>query len=165
MVSMEQQFSFLRKEPTLHNVFFAALPDPTMVASTRQTAGTVLQSLRTTTTLIPPERLHVSLLPVGAFSGSYPPMIIRAAIMAASTVSVPPFRVEFDRIASFSGGRGKQALVLTGNDDAVAGFVMLQQALSQAMAKMDLRLRQPSGSSPHLTMMYANQRFDRPFSP
>jgi 2'-5' RNA ligase len=165
VVLMDQQLSFLQRDPTLHNVFFAALPDPATVSSTRQTAGSVRQCLRTTTTLIAPERLHVTLLPVGGFSGSYPRAVIDAAMLAARTVSMAPFKVEFDRIATFSGGRGKQALVLTGNDDAVAGFVMLQKAPSQAMAKTGLRLRQPSGFSPHLTMMYANQRLDCPIQP
>jgi 2'-5' RNA ligase len=165
MVLMDQQLSFLQRDPTLHSVFFAALPDPATVASTERIAGNVPQRLRTTTTLIAPERLHVTLLPVGGFSGSYPPAVIDAAMLAARTVSMAPFKVEFDRIATFSGGRGKQALVLTGNDDAVAGFVMLQKSLCQAMAKIGLKLRRPSSFSPHLTMMYANQRFDRPIRP
>jgi 2'-5' RNA ligase len=162
---MGQQLSLLSADATLHNVFFAVLPNSPMVASIRQIAGTVRQDLGAKTTLISPQRLHVSLLPVGGFSGSYPPAIISAAIMAASTVSMAPFRAEFDRVATFSGGRGKQALVLTGNDDTVAGFVILQKALSEAMAKVGLKLRQRSGFSPHLTMMYANQKYDCPIQP
>jgi 2'-5' RNA ligase len=159
---MGQQLSFLSTDTTLHNVFFAALPDSAMVARTKHIAGNVRQSLRTTTTPIPPERLHVSLLSVGGFSGSYPPAVIDAAMMAAGTVSMAPFRVEFDRVASFSGGRAKRALVLTSTGDRVAGLVTLRKALSHAMAKVGLRLRQRSGFSPHLTMMYANQKCDRP---
>ena len=51
---------------------------------------------------------------------------------AAGAVSMAPFQVEFDRVASFSGGRGRRALVLTGEGEGIAGLVMLGRALSQA---------------------------------
>ena len=106
---------------------------------------------------IPSERLHVSLLSVGGFSGSCPPAIIDAAMTAAGTISVAPFRVEFDRIASFSGGRGKRAIVLTGEGEGIDGLEMLGCRLSQAMAVAGVRLPQQPASTPHLTMMYENQ--------
>jgi len=161
---MSEQLCFWDNDPTLHNVFFAALPDTTMVASSGRIAGNVIRRLGVTATPIPPERLHISLLFVGGFSGACPSAVIDAAMMAAGTVSTAPFRVEFDRVASFSGGHGKRALVLTGGD-GVAGLVTLRTALSQAMMKVGLRPRQRSGISPHLTMMYADRKCEFPIEP
>ena len=119
-----------------------------------------------TATPIPPERLHVSLLSVGGFSGSCPPGVVDAAMRAAGAVSMAPFKVEFDRVASFSASHGQRALVLTGDGDGVAGFLRLQEALSQALMRAGLRLPRQSGSSPHLTMVYdENRTCDFPIAP
>lgn len=161
---MGQQLSFLGRDATLHNVFFAVLPDATIAARTVGIACDVCRRLVLTATPIPPERLHVSLLSVGGFSGSCPPAVIDAAMRAAGTVSIAPFKVEFDRVASFSGGHGKRALVLTGGD-GLDGLVTLRKAVSHAMTKAGLRLRPQSGSSPHLTMMYEDRTCDFPIEP
>lgn len=162
---MEQQLELLSRDQTLHNVFLAALPDATMSANTEVIVRDVCRRLQLTATPIPPERLHVSLLSIGGFSGSCPPTVIDAALRAAATVSMAPFRVAFDRVASFSAGHGRQALVLTGEGDGVAGFVRLGRELRQAMMKAGLRLPRQSGSSPHLTMMYESRTCDFPIEP
>lgn len=150
---MGQQLGFLDRDATLHNVFFAFVPDAAMAACAVGIARDVRRCLRLTATPIPPERLHVSLLSVGGFSGACPPTVIDAALRAAGTVSMAPFKIEFDRVASFSGGHGKRALVLTGGE-GLDGAVTLRKALSKAITKVGLRLQPQSGSSPHLTMMY-----------
>ena len=160
---MDEQLGLLRRDATLHNVFFAALPDAAMSVSAGGTARDVRRRLQLTATPIPPERLHVSLLSVGGFSGSCPPAVIDAAMRAAGTVSMAPFRIEFDRVASFSGSHGQQALVLTG--DGVAGFLRLQEALKHALMKAGLRILRQSGSSPHMTMMYEKRACDFPVEP
>ena len=157
---MDQQLELLGRDATQHNVFFAALPDATMSAGTERIARDVRRRLRLTATPIPLERLHVSLLSVGGFSGSCPPAVIDAAMRAAGTVSIAPFRVEFDRVASFSGSHGQQALVLTVDSVGVAGFLRLQEALKHALMKAGLRLPRQSGSSPHMTMMYEKRACD-----
>jgi RNA 2',3'-cyclic 3'-phosphodiesterase len=163
---MDQQLELLSRDATQHNVFFAALPDATMSAGTAGIARDVRRRLRPTAAPIPRERLHTSLLSVGGFSGSCPPAVIAAAMRAAGTVAMAPFRVEFDRVASFSGGHGKRALVLTGEGDGIAGLVTLGHALSQAMMKAGLRLPRQPGSTPHLTMMYDESRTcDFPIEP
>ena len=162
---MDEQLELLRRDATLHNVFFAALPDAAMSASAGGTARDVRRRLQLTATPIPPERLHVSLLSVGGFSGSCPPAVIDAAMRAAGTVSMAPFRVEFDRVASLSGSHGQQALVLTGDGVGVAGFLRLQEALGHALMKAGLRRPRQSGSSPHMTMMYEKRACDFPVEP
>ncbi|MGH7593752.1 MAG: 2'-5' RNA ligase family protein [Gemmatimonadales bacterium] len=155
---IDQQLELLSRDATWHNVFFAALPDATMSARAGDVARDVRRRLQLTATPIPPERLHVSLLSVGGFAGSCPPAVIDAAMRAAGTVSIAPFKVEFDRVASFSGSHGQRALVVTGDGDGVAGFMRLQDALKHALMKASLRLPRQSGYSPHLTMMYDENR-------
>lgn len=163
---MGRQFDFFGGDETQHNVFFAALPDAAMSASAREVAHDVRRRLELSGAPITPERHHVSLLSIGGFSGSCPPAVIAAATRAAGTVSMVPFKVEFDRIASFSASHGQRALVLTGDGDRVAGFVRLQVALRHALMQTGLRLPRQSNSSPHLTMMYVeNSMFDIAIEP
>lgn len=149
-----RQFDFFGGNETQHNVFFAAVPDAAMSAGAGEVARDARQRLGLSGAPVSPERHHVSLLSVGGFSGSCPPAVIDAALRAAGTVSMAPFRVEFNRVASFSGGLRKRALVLTGGEDGVAGFVTLRKALSQALMRAGLRLPRQSGGSPHMTLMY-----------
>ncbi|MEQ1713197.1 MAG: hypothetical protein ABL908_17590, partial [Hyphomicrobium sp.] len=62
------------------------------------------------------------------------------------------------RVASFSGSHGQRALVLTGDGDGVAGFMRLQEVLNHTLMKAGLRLPRQTGSSPHLTVMYDENR-------
>lgn len=163
---MDQQLELLSRDATQHNVFLAALPDGAMAARTAGIACDVRRRLQLSATPISPERLHVTLLSIGGFSGSCPPAVIDAAMRAAGTVSMAPFRAEFDRVVSFSGSHGQRALVLTGNGDGVAGFMRLQEALKHALIKAGLRLPRQLGFSPHLTMMYDESRTcDFPIEP
>ena len=162
---MGQQLELLSRDATLHNVFLAALPDTTMAAHAAGIARDLHRRLGLAATPIPRDRLHVSLLSVGGFSGSCPPAVIDAAMRAAGTVSMAPFKVEFDRVASFSASHGQRALVLTGDGEGVAGFMRLQEALKHALMKAGLRLPRQSGSSPHMTMMYENRTYDFPIEP
>jgi RNA 2',3'-cyclic 3'-phosphodiesterase len=100
---MGRQFDFLGGGETQHNVFFAAVLDAAMSASAGEVARNARRRLGLSGAPISPERLHVSLLSVGGFSGSCPPALIDAAMRAAGVVSMAPFRAEFDRVASFSG--------------------------------------------------------------
>lgn len=158
---MGRQFDFFGADEVQHNVFLAAAPDTTMIRRAKEAALDTRRRLGLTAVLVSPEHLHVSLLAIGGFSGSCPPTVITAARTAAGTVSMAPFKAEFDRIASLSASHGQRALVLTGDGDGVAGFSRLKEALRHALMKAGLRLpRQPS-SSPHMTTAYIeNRTFD-----
>ena len=163
---MGRQFDFFGGDEPLHNVFFAAVPDATTSSSAGETAREVCQRLGFLGASISPERHHVSLLSVGGFSGSCPPAVIAAATRAADAVSMAPFKVEFDHVASFSASHGQRALVLTGDGDRVAGFTRLKEALEHALMKAGLKLQRQPNSTPHLTMMYVeNRTFDVAIEP
>jgi len=156
---MNGQLRLLDDDPVLHNVFFGTRPAAAAAVQIERVGQELVRSRRLVTKLLPPERLHVSLFSVGGFSGTYPPAVINAAKAIADNVSMAPFTVTFDRVASFAGGSGRQALVLTGGE-GVAGLVRLQQALSLAMKKAGLGLRQGDQFTPHVTMMYADHKCD-----
>ena len=112
---MGRQFDFFGGDETQHNLFLAAVPDAAMSASAEKVTHDVCRRLGLSGAPIAPERHHVSLLSFGGFFGSCPPTVIAAAMRAAGTVSMAPFKVEFDRVASFSASHGQRALVLTGD--------------------------------------------------
>ena len=162
---MDDQFELLDRDQTLHNVFFAALPDATMNAGAGETARDMRRRFGLTATPIPQERRHVSLLSLGGFSGSCPPAVIDAAVRAGAAVSMAPFLAEFDRVASFSASHGQRALVLTGDGGGIAGFMRLQEVLKHALIEAGLRLPRQSGSTPHLTVMYESRTCDFAIEP
>lgn len=162
---MDDQLELLSRDATKHNVFLAVVPDATARAGAEGIARDMRLRLRLSARPITPERLHVSLLSVGGFDGSCPPAVINAAVRAAATVSMAPFKVKFDRVASFSGGHKKRALVLTGIGVGVAGFVTLQKILLEAMMKAGLRLPPQPSFSPHMTMMYDDRVCEFPIEP
>jgi 2'-5' RNA ligase len=161
---MNGQLRLLDDDPVLHNVFFGTRPTAAAAVHIRRVGQELVRSRRLVTKLLPPERLHVSVFAVGGFSGTCPPAVINAAKAIADNVSMAPFTVAFDRVASFAGGNGRQALVLTGGE-GVAGLVRFQQTLSLAMKKAGLGLRQRDRVTPHVTMMYANHMCDFPIEP
>ena len=162
---MDLQSEFFERDEIQHNVFIAALPDASLVASAGEVAGDARRRLGLSGAPVPPDRLHVSLQAIGGFSGSYPPSVIDTAMTAAGAVSMASFKVTFDRVASFSASRGQRALVLTGDDAGVAGFMRLQQALQHALAKAGLKLPRQSALSPHMTLMYIDRVCDFPIPP
>jgi 2'-5' RNA ligase len=85
---MDQQLDLLSTDPTRHNVYLAALPDALIAACAEEIAGNKRRRFGLTAKPISPERLHVSLLAAGDFSGSCPPSVIDAALRAAGTVSM-----------------------------------------------------------------------------
>lgn len=153
---MSEQLKLWNDDPILHNVFFAARPDAATAACIAHLAQDVVESRHLAAKPLPPERLHVSLFAVGGFEGACPPAVIDAAIAVAGTVPMAPFEVAFDRVASFGGGKGKRALVLTGRE-GVTGLVRFQQALSSAMFRAGVGVRQRTQFTPHLTMIYTDQ--------
>ncbi len=145
----------------VHTVFFAARPDPTTAKRIAGMAQDVVRHRRLPAKPLSPERLHVSLLAVDAFDGGCPPAILDNVREMAKTVSMTPFTVTFDHVASFGGAMGRRALVLTGGEGA-AGFVTFQKTLSLAIArgglvKRGLGVRHKTSFIPHVTMMYTDQ--------
>lgn len=153
---MSKQLGLWGEHLVKHNIFFATRPDATAVARIASLARDIVRSRRLKAKLLSPGNLHVSLLSVGEFAGAYPPSTIADAKTAAADLSMAPFTVMFDRVASFGRRGGHRPLVLTGGD-GVVGLVRLQQALSLAMAKVGVGAGQKDQFTPHVTMMYGDE--------
>lgn len=133
-------------------LFFALLPD----AEAAGRIAKLAQQLRGEHGLrgkpLASERLHVTLHHLGDYAG-LPQGVVAAAAQAAASVNMPPFKVTFDRAASFAGRRESKPFVLLGGDRN-AELMAFQQALGRAMTAFGLgRLVEPR-FTPHLTLLY-----------
>jgi 2'-5' RNA ligase len=132
-------------EPT-DSLFLALLPD----AGARGQLAGLAQQLRGEHDLrgaaLAPERFHVTLRSLGSYAG-LPPQLVEQARQAGAALVQPAFRVEFDRVMSFS-----RALVLRGGA-GLAGLARFEQALDLALVQSGLgRYARPY--TPHLTLLY-----------
>jgi RNA 2',3'-cyclic 3'-phosphodiesterase len=152
---VREQLSFAGLEggsgPT-DGVFFATFPELNVATRAAQAARHLCTEHGLMGRPIAAERLHVSLRSVGDYVG-LPRGIIAAACEAAASVSMPAFKVAFDRAVSFRGRLGSQPLVLRGGD-GVAGLMVLHQRLGMALRQVGLRCRANPQYEPHLTLLY-----------
>lgn len=104
-----------------------------------------------------PEHFHVTLFHVTDSVG-FPPGLVETLVARAASVTMPPFRIEFDHAMSFRNG----AFVLAGND-GVIGLDVLQQRLSDALVPGP---RPARPFTPHLTLLRDGRRIaERPIEP
>ena len=96
------------------------------------------------------EQLHIKLCHVDDLAGAPSEAAIDALAERASALSMPAFRVEFDRVLSFSNG----AFVLSG-DESTIGLEVLQQRLSDAL---DPSPRPARRFVPHVTLLRDQRR-------
>lgn len=92
--------------------------------------------------------IHSTLWHVGDDVSPPPPALIATLTTCANRVSMPAFRVSFDRIESFAGG----ALVLRGGE-GVIGLELLYESLSAALCMKHTRR-----FVPHVTLLRDKQR-------
>lgn len=136
--------------PATDRLFFAVLPDA-------ETAGQIAERTarwRADHGLkgkpLKPEHFHVTLCHVADMASAPRQDLIDALAERASTLSMPAFRVEFDRVMSFNNG----AFVLSG-DESTIGLEVLQQRLSDAL---DPSPRPARRFMPHLTLLRDQRR-------
>jgi 2'-5' RNA ligase len=132
-------------------VFFALKPDAEAIVG----AGRIVSGLRGmhgfTGKALMPERLHVTLLPIGGFP-ELRDEDIEAVKTAAAAVKVEPFEIVFDRVASFNGG-SVRPVVLIGTTGAAEAKI-LQRFLVEEMRKVGLYFRRMPHLTPHMTLLY-----------
>ena len=133
-------------------VFFATFPELNVATRAAQAARHLCAKHGLTGRPIAAERLHVSLRSVGDYAG-LPRGIVAAACEAAAAVTMPAFKVAFDRAVSFSGRPGSPPLVLRGGD-GVAGLMVLHQRLGMALRQVGFRCRANPQYEPHVTLLY-----------
>ncbi|HTR88012.1 MAG TPA: 2'-5' RNA ligase family protein [Reyranella sp.] len=137
--------------PPRDRLFFAVLPDAETTGRIAEATQRLRRAHGLKGKLIRPERLHVTLLHVGDEAG-LPDGWIEETAERAAGVSMPQFKVGFDRVVSFKQG----ALVLRG-DESLIGLEILQQRVNDLF---DDRPRKARPFTPHVTLLYGNRRIE-----
>jgi 2'-5' RNA ligase len=132
-------------------VFFALYPDPDTAGSIARLAWYLRDKHGLKGWPLGAGRFHISLHGLGDYT-RLPDDAIAAIGDAAKAVTMPPFRVGFDRAMSFRGDR-KRPLVLLG-DDGVAGLTIFQHELVAALRKIGFARRREPAYNPHVTLLY-----------
>ncbi len=143
----------------VHRLFFAVQPDINTSARIEQLAWRLRSEYGLQDNPVDAGRLHVSLQALGDYP-AVPRALVALASQAASTVVLPPFAVSFDRVLSWSGNSlkpGRRAFVLRGGDGG-AGLLVLYWALAVALQEFGLLRTIASSFTPHLTLLYSQQR-------
>jgi 2'-5' RNA ligase len=135
--------------PPTDRLFFAVLPDEETAARIAERARHLRISHGLTGKAVRREHFNVTLCPVGDGS-RLPRDVVDCVKERAASVTMPSFRVSFDRAESFRNG----ALVLRGNDGMI-GLEVLQQRLSDAL---DASPRPARRFTPHVTLLRDQHR-------
>ena len=99
-----------------------------------------------------PQHIHATVWHVGYDFSPPTDDLIAALVVRGKGVSMPAFRVSFDRVQSFRGG----ALVLRG-EDGVTGLELLHEHLKVALGIKGTTLDPPS-FVPHVTLLRDKHR-------
>lgn len=135
--------------PATDRLLLAILPDEETAARIAAKARHLRVSHGLTGKGVRPEHFHVTLCRLGDGIGVPRDVVDRVRERTAG-VSMPAFRVSFDRAESFKNG----ALVLRG-DDGTIGLEVLQQRLSDAL---DGEPRLARRFTPHVTLLRDSYR-------
>jgi RNA 2',3'-cyclic 3'-phosphodiesterase len=156
---MPEQLSFAGFGAALapaHAVFFAIYPDAAAAARISQLAQHLRDAHELNGNLLAADRFHVSLCGLGEYA-VLPREVVAKASEVAAGMAMTPFKIEFDRVASFRGRPDSAPLVLLGGN-GVATLMALQHALGSALRKAGIGRRTRLQFTPHLTLMYADRR-------
>jgi RNA 2',3'-cyclic 3'-phosphodiesterase len=143
------------------NLFFALLPEAEIVPPISQLGETVCGAHRFRGKPVWPDRLHLTLLPVGNPHWDLEKLVRRASI-AAARVRAAPFEIALDITESFS-VRDRYPFVL-GSGEGLQKFTALQKHLAYELACEGFEGAR--GSAPHMTLMWADHGVDEyPIAP
>ncbi len=108
----------------------------------------------------PVTHLHVSLhIPKHVMRS--PETVIERISRVCKTVAtnMSPFEIKFDRVMRFGGGVGNHPLVLVNENHERDGIQNLHRLLWAEFAKLGRRSSSPRKFTPHLTLLYDQQKF------
>lgn len=103
------------------------------------------------------DRLHVTLIHVGDYTGMPPQSVIDALRQAGDRVEAPAFEAVFDRVSSFSGAPGKHPHVLLG-EKGVEALKAFRSDLLTAVVRHGVKPLSRQEFTPHVTLSYADRR-------
>jgi 2'-5' RNA ligase len=129
-------------------LLFLVYADPPAAAAAVKIGAGLRDEYDLTGPLILSRHIHSTLWHVGDDFSPPPPALIATLTTCANRVSMPAFRVSFDRVESFGGG----ALVLRG-EDGVIGLELLHESLSAALC-----MKRTRSFVPHVTLLRDKRR-------
>ena len=140
--------------PRTDRLFFALLPSAEALARIERLARELRELHGLRGRALGAGRFHITLHLIGDFPGVPQQVVVLASRIAASAAAgLTPFRLGFDRVASFRRPRN-MPLVLRGSEDLLGGVAHLAQTLGTAMAEQGLGHAPGPGYTPHLTLLY-----------
>lgn len=128
-------------------LFISARPHPESAAQASDLAWKLRKEHGLRGNPLAAEHLHVTLWHLGDALLPPPRELIEEVVRQMSVVEMPPFKVSFDHVMSFSNG----ALVLQG-EDGVTGFSMLHRQLGALLAARG-GSRSSRSFTPHMTLL------------
>ncbi|APA84602.1 2'-5' RNA ligase family protein [Paraburkholderia sprentiae WSM5005] len=141
--------------PPTDGLFFAVYPDASTAAAIAKFAQQLCAEAGVRSGVrskpLAANRLHVTLRHLGNFAGGLPANVVEAAKRAAAAVSMAPFTVEFDAVASFAKRPRLGPAVLVG-EDGVRGLQSLHDALEARLR--DDGIAPGERFTPHVTLAY-----------
>ena len=136
-------------------LFFAIYPDANTAAGIAKFAQQFCEDTRVRSGVrgkpIAANRLHVTLRHLGNFAGGLPADLVEGARRAAASISMAPFTVEFDALASFAKKPRLGPAVLVG-EHGVHGLQALHDALEAGL--QDAGTEPDARFTPHVTLAY-----------
>ncbi|HET7794763.1 MAG TPA: RNA 2',3'-cyclic phosphodiesterase [Rhizobacter sp.] len=152
---MPEQLSLPGIEPPrapTDRLFFALLPDAAAASRIAALARRLKAELGLKGRPLAMDRFHVTLHFFGDHLG-LPEGLVAALRQAAGRVTVPPFRLTFDRAGSFAGRPRKRPFVLRG-DEGLVSLMAFQKSLGEAMKAVGLGRLVDMRFTPHVTLLY-----------
>ncbi len=104
---------------------------------------------------VDPERYHITLQHLGDFE-RFPGEVANSALEIGEQLKSQPFQVAFEGLTSFS-NHANHIAVLTGGSDHLVQF---HQTLNYALARKQTNWRVQKGFTPHISLLYGNQKID-----
>jgi 2'-5' RNA ligase len=134
-------------------LFFGIYPDAQTAQRIFELARTIQARRGLRAKSIAVNRMHITLHHLGDHA-QLPEPLIAAASEAATQVLAPPFEVDFDRVASFSGRPRNRPCVLRNEEGANAPLLALQRMLGERLIAAGMQRRVERRFTPHVTLFY-----------
>ena len=136
-----------------HALFLAFRLGRDTAAQIADLTARLCRSFGLTNRPIPPSRLHMTVLPIGAGDTPPSPMVIARPSRALDSLAAAPFEITLDRLQSFRNRRASAPLVLAARQRH-AGMISLQRGLRNAVRAQGLIPPRHEGATPHVTLTW-----------
>ena len=139
----------------LIGLFYVIYPDPVAAASLARLAHRLRDKFGLRGRPLATDRFHATLHHFDHYYGLRMDYV-ELACEAAAKISVPSFRVVFDRVMCFRRSPGDWTLVMRG-DNRLTALKNLRQELGVALKKTSLGRKVKKQFTPHVTLLYDHQ--------